>query len=86
MRILAWERSSMENDIVSVKEILWNVGRLVWVAWVFGISSYVDSSKSDLSSIGVSEVPVLDCKSQGRHDIRGTTSRSPMSHGAVSLL
>jgi hypothetical protein len=65
MGVFARERSGVEVNIVSVEEILWNMRRLVGVARVFRISSYVDSSKSYLSSMGVSEMPILDCQSQG---------------------
>lgn len=88
MRILAGEWTSMEVDIVPVEEVLWDVGGLVRVAWVFGIPSYVDSSKSDLSSVGVSKLAILDCESQGRHGVRrkGKVAKGGMFLGAVSLL
>jgi hypothetical protein len=43
----------MEIDIVSVKEVLRNMGRLIWIAGIFRISGDVDSSKSDLSAMGI---------------------------------
>lgn len=79
MGILARERSSMEVDIVSVEEVLWDVRRLVRITWVFGISSYIDTSQGDFSSMRVPEVTLLDCKSQGRHDVSQATSRIPAS-------
>ncbi len=65
MCIFLRERARVEIDIVSIEEVLWDVRRLIRVAGIFGISSYVDSAKSDLSSVVIAEMALLDCESQG---------------------
>lgn len=57
----------MEIDIVPVEEILGNVRGLVWIAWELGISRNVDPTQRNLSAVGVAEMAVLNCESQGGH-------------------
>jgi hypothetical protein len=61
----------MEIDIVSIKEVLRDMRRLIWIARKFGVSCNVDSTQSGLPSVGVAEVAVLNCESQGRHGGNG---------------
>ena len=70
MCILARKGAGMEIDIVSVKEVFWDMGRLVWIAGIFRISGDVYSSQSDLSAMGIEEMAVLDRESQRRHSVQ----------------
>ena len=60
-----WPR--VKVDIVSVEESLRDMGGLLWIAWVFRISRDVDSSQSDLPSMPISKVAILNGQSQGGH-------------------
>jgi hypothetical protein len=57
----------MEIEVVSVEEVFADMRRLVWIARELGVSCNVDSTQRDLPSVGVAEVAVLNCESQGRH-------------------
>ena len=59
----------MEVDVVSIEEVLWDMGRLIWVARVLCISGDIDSSKGNFSAMGIAELSLLNCKSQRRHDM-----------------
>jgi hypothetical protein len=50
----------MEIDIVTVKEAILDVRRLLWTAGVFRISSYIDSSKSNFPAVRIAELAFLD--------------------------
>lgn len=69
----------MEIDIISVKEVLWDMGRLIWIAGKFRISGDIDSSKGDLSAMGIAELPLLNRKSQGCHDVRMLGPKAAMA-------
>jgi hypothetical protein len=71
------EGPGMEVHVVSIEEVFRNMRRLIWIAWKLGVSSNVNSTKRDLSSMGVAEVAVLDCESQGRHHVRLLDSETP---------
>jgi len=52
--------SGMEVHVVSIEEVFKNMRRLIRIAWELGVSSNVDSTKRDLSPMGVAEVAVLN--------------------------
>jgi hypothetical protein len=67
MCILAWEWSGMKVHIVSVEKIFRNMGGLIRIAGEFGVSGDVDPPKSNLPSMVIAEVTLLDRESQRRH-------------------
>jgi len=60
MCILEWKRSRMEIDIIPIEKILWDMRRLIGAAGKLGVPSHIDTSQSDLSTIGIAEVAILD--------------------------
>jgi hypothetical protein len=53
VRILLRKGPGMEIDIVPVEEVLCDMGWLIWIAGIFGISGYIDSSQGDLSTMDI---------------------------------
>lgn len=71
--------TGMEVHRVSVEEVQRDMRGLVRIAGVLSISSHIDAPKGDLSSMIISEVAILDRKSQ-RHDVELTVSRVAISN------
>jgi hypothetical protein len=84
MRVFLWKGARMEIDIVSVEEVLWDMGRLIWIAGVFRISGAIDSSKGDFSAMGIAEVALFNCESQGSHHVRIPDSRTAITKLRIS--
>ena len=63
MGISLLKRARVEIDIVPIEEVFRNVRWLIRIAGIFRISSYVDSTKSDLSAVGISEATFFNRKS-----------------------
>jgi hypothetical protein len=79
MRVFLWKGARIEIDIVSVEEVLWDMGRLIWIAGVFRISGAIDSSKGNFSAMGIAEVALFNCESQGSHHVRIPDSRTAIT-------
>lgn len=62
MGVLQWEGPSDKRDVVSIKELIRNVGGGVGCLGIFRIARDVDSSKRNFSVVRVSEGLTLDPK------------------------
>lgn len=76
----------MEVDIVSIKEIFWDMRRLVWIARKLGVSGNVDSTKCNLPPMGIAEVSILNRESQGCHGVQLRTSKLQIPARSASWL
>ncbi len=57
----------MEIDVVPVEEVLGNVRGLIWIARELCVSRNIDPTQRNLSAVGVAEMAVFNCESQGGH-------------------
>lgn len=58
----------MKGDVVAVKEVIGNLGRLVeWLARVFGVGSDIDTAENDLTAGWVNKLAVFNDETKWSH-------------------
>lgn len=68
--ILLGKRSRMEIDVISIEEVFWDMGWLIWIAWKLGVSGHVNPSECYLTSMSIAEVAIFNRKSEGCHTVQ----------------
>lgn len=61
------EWSGVELDIIAVKEVVVDMGRLVGFAWVFGVAGDIDATENNLASDTVTKLAILNLQTKRRH-------------------